>query len=140
MAENLYHFVSPEWVDLARKVLEELISEHGEPGVQYSVCEAFVDAPADLADENGELAWHFFVDGKDVQVACGRADADISIQATYETSLPGAKLVYTPELIKEWEENPPEPPDDPNLQVEGDTSTLPKYLGELHNRLAVLTV
>jgi len=140
MPEGHYHFVSPEWVDLAREVLEELVSEHGEPGVKYSVCEAFVDAPEELADENGELAWHFFVDGKDVQVARGRADTDFSIQATYLTSLPGAKLVYTPELIKEWEENPPTPPDDPNLKVEGDRSIIPKYLGALHNRLAVVTL
>ena len=140
MPEGHYHFVSPEWVDLAREVLEELVSEHGEPGVKYSVCEAFVDAPEELADENGELAWHFFVDGKDVQVARGRADTDFSIQATYLTSLPGAKLVYTPELIKEWEETPPTPPDDPNLKVEGDRSIIPKYLGALHNRLAVVTL
>ena len=140
MAENLLHFVSPEWVDLARKVLEDLVSEHGETGVKYSICEAFVGAPEELADENGELAWHFFVDGKEVEVASGRADTDISIQATYATSLPRARLVYTPELTKEWEKNPPEPPDDPNLKVDGDTSTIPKYLSELHNRLAVATL
>ena len=139
MSDELYDFASPAWVDVARRELEDLVSVNGEPGVKYSVCEAFMEAPPDIADENGELAWHFFVDGKDVQVACGRAECDILIQATYETSLPGAKLVYTPEIIKELEENPPEPPDDPNLKLGGDRSTLPRYLGELHNRLAVLT-
>ena len=29
--------------------------------------------------------------------------------------------------------------DDPNLKVEGDATGLPGYLGELHNRMAVVT-
>ena len=139
MSDGLLHFASPEWVDLARKELEDLVGKHGELGLKYSICEAFVDAPSDIADENGELAWHLFVDGKDVQVGCGRAETDIIIQATYELALPGARLVYTPELIEEWKENPPERPDDPNLKTDGDMSAIPKYLGELHNRLAVVT-
>ena len=66
-------------------------------------------------------------------------DTDVYIQATWETSLPSARLVITPDIIAERAKNPPPPPDDPNLNVVGDPSALPSYLGELHNRMAVLT-
>jgi hypothetical protein len=135
-----YPFVSPGWVRLAETVLTKLIAQHGEEGVNYSVCEAFVDAPAAFADSDGFAAWHFFVEGKKVRVSSGKVDdTDIYIQATWETSLPGARLVYTPELIAERAKNPPKAPDDPNLMIRGDTSSLPSYLGELHNLLAVRT-
>ena len=140
MIETKHPFVSPGWVGLAATGLTELIAKHGEEGVKYSVCEAFVDAPSAFADSEGFAAWHFFVDGKNVRVSSGRVDdTDIYIQATWETSLPGAKLVYTPELIAERTKNPPKAPDDPNLMIRGDMSSLPSYLGELHNVMAVAT-
>ncbi|MEM7018649.1 MAG: hypothetical protein AAF512_15075 [Pseudomonadota bacterium] len=133
-------FASPAWVDIAREVLEELVAQHGEDGQTLSICEAFVEAPAEIADADGCAAWHFYIDGKNVRVGTGRiAEADIQIQATWETSLPGARLVYTPELLAEWEKNPPERPVDPNQKVEGDMTNLPTYLMELHNRMAVVT-
>ena len=133
-------FASPAWVDQARSALEELVAVHGEEGTKFSVCETFFDAPAAFADDDGIAAWHMVVDGKSVHVATGRiVDADVDIQATWESSLPRARLVYTPELIAEWQESPPPPPDDPNLKVTGDPSDLPDYLAEFHNRLAVIT-
>lgn len=133
-------FVSPAWVDQARSALEEIVAECGKEGTKYSVCETFLEAPSEFADDEGAAAWHFFVDGKSVRVGTGRiADADVSIQATWKTSLPRARMVYTPELIAEWQKNPPPPPDDPNIKVTGDTASLPDYLNELHNRMAVLT-
>jgi hypothetical protein len=133
-------FASPAWVDIARGVLEDLVSEHGEDGVSYSVCEAFLEAPAEIADADGVAAWNLRVEGKSVRVAVGRAaDVDIQIQATWETSLPGARLVYTPEIIAERQKNPPPPSQDPNAKLEGDMGSLPSYLAELHNRLAVVT-
>ena len=133
-------FASAAWVDIARGVLEELVSEHGENGKAFSVCEAFPEAPAEIADADGIAAWHFYVDSRSVRVATGRiADADIQIQATWELSLPGARLVITPELLAEREKNPPERPEDPNQKIEGDMADLPPYLLELHNRMAVVT-
>jgi hypothetical protein len=133
-------FASPAWVDIAREVLEELAAEHGVEGETCSACEAFADAPPEFAGPDGYAAWHFYIDGKDVRVGTGRDDdCDIQIQATWELSLPGARLVYTPELRAEWEKNPPKPTEDPNRKVEGDMTGLPSYIGELHNRLAVLT-
>jgi hypothetical protein len=121
-------------------VLEDLVSQHGVEGGTCSACEAFFDAPAAISNADGVAAWHFYIDGKSVRAAVGRdPDCDIQIQATWELSLPGARLVYTPELRAEWEKNPPQLPDDPNRKVEGNMASLPSYLGELHNRLAVLT-
>jgi hypothetical protein len=133
-------FASPAWVDIARGVLEELVSQHGVEGETCNVCEAFIDAPAEISNADGVAAWYFYIDGKSVRAAAGRdPDCDIQIQATWELSLPGARLVYTPELRAEWEKNPPQRPADPNQKVEGDMTGLPSYLGELHNRMAVLT-
>ena len=133
-------FVSPAWIDIARGILEELVSKHGKDGEKFSICEAFVDAPKEFADADGFAAWHFYIDGKSVRVSTGRAtDTDAQIQATWETSLPSAKLVYTPELMEEMKKNPPKRPVDPNLKTAGDRSIFPTYLGELHNRMAVIT-
>ena len=133
-------FVSPAWVDQARMALEALVAEYGKEGTKYSVCEMFFEAPSEFADDDGVAAWHFFVDGKSVHVSTGRIpDADVTIGATWETSLPAARLVYTPELIAERKENPPPPPDDPNIKVTGDAAALPDYLTELHNRMALVT-
>ena len=133
-------FAGPEWVDAARDVLEDLVGQHGEEGVKFSVCEAFADAPDAIADSEGFAAWHFYIDGKDVKVGRGRVDdTDATIQATWELVLPRARLVYTPELLAEWAENPPERPEDPNGLQEGDMANIPSYLIELHNRLALIT-
>lgn len=133
-------FASPQWVEIARGVLERLVAEHGEIGTNYSICEAFAQAPVAIADANGFAAWHFSVEGKSVNVHVGRDEnADVQIQATWETSLEGARTVYTPEYLAEREKNPPPPPDDPNLKVSGDMTAIPGYLIELHNDMAVLT-
>ena len=133
-------FASPAWVEIARGVLEELVSEHGQEDQSFSICEAFAEAPADIADEDGFAAWNFYIDGKSVRVGSGRVvDTDVQIQATWELVLPVARLVYTPELLAEWAKNPPERPTDPNASQLGDMTMVPPYLMELHNRLAVVT-
>ena len=109
-------------------------------GRRIATLEAFAEAPQEIADAEGFAAWYFYVDGKDVRVGTGRVtDTDVQIQATWELALPSARLVYTPELLAEWEKNPPQRPPDPNEKVEGDTSVFPAYLAELHNRMAVIT-
>ena len=133
---NKVDFAGAAWVDAARAVLEELVAEHGEEGARLSVCEAFTDAPARVA-ASGTAAWHFTIDGKSVLVGQGELeDADIVIRADYETALPGARTVYTPEFLAQRESMPPAetPPG-----VKGDLGALPPWLVELHNRLAVVT-
>ena len=129
-------FASAAWVDMARAVLEELVAEHAEDDTRFSVCEAFTDAPSRVA-ASGTAAWHFTINGKNVTVGQGELDeADIVIRADYQTSLPGARTVYTPEFLAQRESMPP--PDIPP-EIKGDTSALPPWLVELHNRLAVVT-
>ena len=129
-------FASAAWVDMARAVLEELVAEHAEDDTKLSVCEAFTDAPARVA-ASGTAAWHFAIDGKSVTVGQGElGEADVIIRADYETSLPGARAVYTPEFLAQRESMPP--PEIPP-EVKGDTSAFPSWLVELHNRLAVVT-
>lgn len=129
-------FASAAWVDMARAVLEELVAEHAEDDTRLSICEAFTDAPSRVA-ASGTAAWHFTIDGKSVTVGQGELDeADIVIRADYQTSLPGARTVYTPEFLAQRESMPP--PEIPP-EIKGDTSALPPWLVELHNRLAVVT-
>ena len=136
MSEAKVEFVSAAWIDAARQVLTELAAEHGEAGQVVSVSEAFTDAPRHLA--GGDVAaWHFAIDGKTAQVEPGEnPDADIVIRGDYEAALPGARLVYTPEILAEMAENPP---DTSAGDIKGDMSLLPAYISELHNRLAVIT-
>ena len=129
-------FASAAWVDMARTVLEELVAEHADDDTRFSVCEAFTDAPSRVA-ASGTAAWHFTINGKNVTVGQGELDeADIVIRADYQTSLPGARTVYTPEFLAQRESMPP--PEIPP-EIKGDTSALPPWLVELHNRLAVVT-
>ena len=135
-------FASRAWVDLARAVLEQLVAEHGEPGVSFSACEIFTDAPPGMAgagmavEDDTTAAWHFRIDGKTVTVGAGAIDgAVMNVRADYTATLPLARLVYTPEVLAERERNPKQP--------EGDASgrsQAPPYLVELHNRLAERTL
>ncbi len=138
--ENKVAFASPAWIEIARGVLEDLVSEHGKEGQAFSICESFAEAPSEIADDDGFAAWHFYIDGKSVRVGQGRADdTDAQIQATWELVLPVARLVYTPELLADWAKNPPERPKDPNASQTGDMTKMPPYLLELHNHMAKVT-
>ena len=137
MSDTKVDFASAPWVDQARAVLDELVATHGEPGFAFSVCEIFTDAPTHVA-ESGTAAWHFYIDGKTARVGVGEVgDTDVTIRADYETTLPAARLVYTPEILAERASQPPD--ENAARNVEGDMTRLPPYLVELHNRLAVIT-
>ena len=41
-------FASPASVEIARGVLEHLVSEHGQDGQTFSICETFADAPSEI--------------------------------------------------------------------------------------------
>ena len=135
MTEKI-EFAGPAWVEKARVVLEELVAEHGEDGKTFSVCEVFTNAPRALV-ASGIAAWHFYIDGRVVQVGTGEVDdTDVKIRAGYVETLPAARLVYTPEVLAELAKNPSS---NSTVVVEGDMSVMPQYLIEMHNRLAVIT-
>jgi hypothetical protein len=129
-------FASAPWIDAAREILEDLVATHGEPGRAFSCCECFSDAPADVAPA-GIAAWHFRIDGRSVEVGAGEiADADMNVRAGYAATLPVARLVYTPEFLAQRAADRAAgkaPPANPAM------SRAPRYLVELHNRLAALT-
>jgi hypothetical protein len=129
-------FASAAWLAVARRELEQLVAEHGEPGARFSLCEIFTDAPASIAPE-GSIAWHFYADGKTVAVSFGEIDnADVTIRTDYQGVLPRARQFDTPEILAERAAEPPGAGFD---SVAGDMSLVPGYLAELHNRLALVT-
>ncbi len=103
-------FASPEWVDIARTVLEELVAEHGEAGKSYSVCEVFTDAPKGMAGADATTAaWHFRIVDKTVTVGAGEIkDADMNARVDYDSVLPMVRLVYTPEMVTRAERDRPQ--------------------------------
>ena len=129
-------FAGAAWVDAARGVLEDLVAEHCDDDTKLSVCEVFTDVPTRVAP-SGTAAWYFYIVGRSVTVGVGEVDdTDVKIRADYVTALPGARTVYTPEIVAEMSSRPPpEPPPD----IQGDTSIFPAWLVELHNKMAVIT-
>lgn len=129
-------FASADWIDEARRILEDLVGARGEDGRRFSVCERFTGAPAEVA-VSGVAAWYFKIDGRSVVVGSGElADADVLISADYDATLPAARLVYTPEILAQ---RATARAATPPPGIKGDMSKAPPYLVELHNRLAVVT-
>lgn len=136
VTEGKLAFGSQAWVDAARAILEDLVSRHGTPGKQFSVCEVFTGAPEDVA-ASGVAAWNFRIDGNSVVVEAGEfPGADVRIDADYATTLPNARLVYTPEILAARAKARAQ---GQMTHIKGDMSKAPPYLVELHNRLAVVT-
>ncbi len=131
-------FASAAWVDAAREVLEDLVATHGDADLKFSVCEVFSGVPTHVAP-SGTAAWYLYVDGDSVTVGVGeRDDVDLRMGGDYESALPGARTVYTPEYLAERAEQEPDP-DAPPPDIRGDVSVLPPWIVELHNWLAPLT-
>jgi hypothetical protein len=140
MQEKKVMLGSAEWIELGGEILTDIVKEYGEDGFALSVCEVFVEAPAEIADKQGNASWCFYVDGKSVRSSPGASkEVDLYMQATWELELPGARQVYTPEWLAEQETNPTPRPEDPNMVIEGDMNRLPAWIMEFHNRLAVRT-
>jgi len=133
-----FNFVSDKWVDQAEIILNDLVSQFGEEGVSFSVCETFFDAPKGI-DTSGVASWHFFIEGKSVRVGKGKVeDVDVKINFDYAKASVIAKVVYTEEIIAKQKEDLALVKK--NLEKKGKVvKEPPKYLSELHNRLALLT-
>jgi len=124
-------FGSAQWLELARRVLETLVAEHGEDGRSFSACEVFTDAPDGLMGADDHTAgWHFVIDGKTVTVGEGAIEgADMSVRVPYRRALPMARRAV-PSF---------------GIMVYGVLCRLirrpapPVYLADLHNQLARVT-
>lgn len=113
------------------------MATHGEPGRAFSCCECFTDAPTDIAAPSGLAAWRFRIDGRAVEVGAGEiSDADMNVRAGYAATLPIARQIYTPEFPAQRAADRAAgnaPPANPGM------AKAPRYLAELHNRLAAIT-
>ncbi len=139
MSKQKIDFAGQAWVDKAGEVLQALVTQYGEDGTSFSVCEVFTDAPSHVS-ASGTAAWYFYIDGKSVEFGTGEeSGTDVRIQADYMSSLPNVRLVYTPEILEEMRKNAAEQPENASSSVEGDMSKAPPYLVELHNQMAVMT-
>ena len=77
--KSKFEFVSDEWVEQARMILKDLVSEFGKETVNFSVCETFTNAPKNI-DPSGVVSWYFYIKGNSVKVAKGKADdTDVKI-------------------------------------------------------------
>ena len=128
MPKERLDFASAAWVDKAGQVLNVLVSEHGEEGVSFSVCEVFTNAPTKVSS-SGTAAWYFRIEGKNVRIGVGEEPGtDVRIQSDYESSLPNVRLVYTPEILEEMRANAEQRAADSSRSEERDMSKAPPYL------------
>jgi hypothetical protein len=104
MSCDKVELASPAWLELAEAYLTEAIPALGDAvaGVSFSMCENFTAAPAHLADEHGNAAWWFAIEGPNVSVGTGaRDDVDLRGDVDYEATLPGARTVYDAAMLEE---------------------------------------
>ena len=133
-----FEFVSNEWVNQAKIILNDLVSQFGVEGVSFSVCETFSDAPKEI-HTSGIVSWHFYIDGKSVRVGKGKVeDVDVKINFDYVKASIIAKITYTQEIITKQKEETEKTKEASALAGKGFKEP-PDYLPELHNRLALLT-
>jgi hypothetical protein len=133
-----FEFVSNEWIDQAKIILNDLVSQFGEEGVSFSVCETFSDVPKAI-HTSGIASWHFYIDGKSVRVGKGKvADVDVKINFDYAKASIIAKVFYTEEIIAKQKEETEKAKEASAIAGKGFKEP-PDYLPELHNRLALLT-
>ena len=126
---------SQAWLEHARAILEELVQRHGVEGVNFSLVEELYDAPPGLIGPRSDVvSWNLVVEGRRARVAEGELPApDVRIRGAYRTMLEGARTVICEDQL------PKGPVHTAQQQVEGSPSKMPRYLAELHNRLAAIT-
>jgi hypothetical protein len=133
-----FEFVSNEWVNQAKIILNDLVSQFGVEGVSFSVCETFSDAPKEILT-SGIVSWHFYIDGKSVRVGKGKVeDVDVKINFDYAKASIIAKVIYTKKIITKQKEGAEKAKEALAIAGKGFKEP-PDYLPELHNRLALLT-
>src|SRR5262245_55679277 len=89
-------FLSPGWVAAAEAFLTREVTERPAlRGARLTLCEVFSDAPPGLGAPGNRAVWGFRIaDGK-VQVAAREIpEADVRVEADYQTVLALAQTVY----------------------------------------------
>jgi hypothetical protein len=139
---------SDDWVRLAERTLQELVTERQSEisESRVHICEVFTDVPDDLPgrDSRGRSAWNFLIDRGGVRVERGESDdADIKLLIDYQSVLPLARTIYTddPVHMAEVARYREQLESQGKMVTSGDRSATPAalagLLSELHNRLAI---
>lgn len=88
-------FVSPAWIDEARRLLaSELSSRPGLGAVRFSLCEVFADPPAHLDGGDGKVSWYLKLDDGRLDVGTGDVTADVRVTGQYQVALGYAQIVH----------------------------------------------
>jgi len=142
-------FGSDAWLALAERTLKDVVAERRDSiaGEQLTISEVFVDAPTHLCrDGLTEIAWSLQIaDGKAVVEPRERTPADYRIRADYNSTLTGARTVYSldPAEAATRIESRQQAVADGLMQQEGSLDAVSPAMRavviELHNRLAVRT-
>ncbi|MBS0421064.1 MAG: hypothetical protein JSR66_25365 [Proteobacteria bacterium] len=99
-----FELFSPEWIQFAKRHLEQRVAEAGErlEGIRFEICEVLTDPPAHLArGGSNRLSWNLVFNGPTVQVSMGEIDCALKIVGDYQKVLPSARTLYgdSPEAL-----------------------------------------
>lgn len=94
--EERVEFLSDGWIALAEKRLKSSVRAYRNEleGADFSICEAFADAPPHLQRPGNLAAWNVRIKGADVTVSPGVDEAaQVQIRGDYQQILPIAQAV-----------------------------------------------
>lgn len=105
-----YEFCSKEWLEEARRQLQEGMAGEDLTGIEFTVCEEFTNAPEHLlSGSRGKVGWTIRISGGEVELLdCSVPEADVSAVRDYNGILADARrvrgAVADPELKKQLDE------------------------------------
>jgi hypothetical protein len=139
-----YQFVSPEWVDALRVIMEEAFESVDLDGIEFAFNEEYVNPPAELLGPGeSTVGWYYRIrDGK-VEVGGGSLpDATMTVRGDYETVRRLAKLSKSdPTEAAELERLAAEAHATGKLSFSGDPTAMPTAVTGLglHDRVVPIT-
>ena|ERR1700733_13999259 len=139
MTTESFAFLSPEWIDAVRGVVERLLADVPLAGVHFTICEEVTDPPPELIDGRAEpIGWYLRIrDGRIDVGSDPAADADFRLIADYETHHALARRIWDgdPEAIAQSRALRAEAAAAGLLRTEGDFSDSPDIVRDLIPRL-----
>jgi hypothetical protein len=138
-----YRFGSPDWIATAHRVFNAAVAAAGPAaeGVDFTICEVYTGAPADLAPE-GVIAWHCRVRDCRATVSFGdQPAADLHVTFDYETVLPIARTIVAgdAEADRAMQRQLGAAIRAGKATVRGDFALFPAFLSGVHDEIAALT-
>jgi hypothetical protein len=142
-----FEYLSPEWIDAVRVLVERLAAGADLAGVDYTVSEELTDPPADLAGPiTGTVGWYLRV--RDGEIVIGDHpvdDADLRVIADYRTHRELSRRAWGGDshAMAASRELRLKAEADGRLRTDGDLELAPVVLRDLvlrvHDRVAAIT-